>query len=70
MVFATEATDRWDRDAMSSWAEKKVVGVTFTEQTPKIRIGQPICDPLYEKAFLTPRAEPDHEYDRNTATWD
>ena len=44
--------------------------ISFRKQTPQIYIGCPLFDPLYEKAFLTPFAEADHEYDRNTTTWD
>ena len=44
--------------------------ISFRKQTPQIYIGCPLFDPLYEKAFLTPFSEADHEYDRNTTTWD
>ena len=71
MLFAVEMKERpRECDEISGRGEKRVAVVTFREQTPKILIGRPTVDTLYEKAFLTPRAEPDHEFDRNTSTWD
>ncbi len=71
MLYMTELTDRQrECRGRSEPAEKKIIVVTFKEQTPEILIRRSVPDPLYEKAFLAPRAEPDHEFDRNTATWD
>lgn len=42
----------------------------FREQTPKPLIFREKTNRSYEKAFLSPEADTDREYCRNTATWD
>ena len=71
MLFAVESVDqRQVYEKISKPLDRYIIGAGFTEPIPRIMIGYPPFDTLYEKAFLLPRAEPDHEYDRNTATWD
>lgn len=42
----------------------------FKEQTPDPLIFHQKPDRLYEKAFLSPEADNDREFCRNTAAWD
>lgn len=44
--------------------------VHFSEQTPKVQIGEPKLPELYKKAFLENNTGVSNEYCLNTTSWD
>lgn len=55
---------------MKNETMKNTCPVLFTEQTPKIQIGQPEISELYKKAFWENGTGVSNEYCLNTTSWD